>query len=184
MIALVLLSTFILASPSTASQSSTGQTANSQSPTRYSLRTILPYGFSRAGSESLPVQVVSAGGGKLGPREKFKILVSMLRNTSAKNVTAVKVSCFIFKSSDWDKLLASTQTSPIPVNLPAFEQRRVQILAGYVDDIPLLAYKAGEEFHLEVAVTEVHYDDGSIWQATDLPQKRIPSDKASIQSTH
>lgn len=159
--------------PSSTSHSAVSQTAVSHYPTRFSLRTFLPYGLSRTGSEFLPVRVVGAGGGKLGPREKFKILVSMLRNGTPKNVKAIKLSCFIFKSSDWNELLERTQTSLIPIELAALEQRRVEILAGYVDDIPLLAYKPGQEYHLEVAVTEVHYDDGSIWQATDLPQKLI-----------
>lgn len=61
------------------------------------------------------------------------------------------------------------------MELSAFEQRKVEILVGYVDDIPLLSYKPDEQFHLEVAVTEVHYDDGSVWQATDLPQKLTPT---------
>ena len=64
------------------------------------------------------------------------------------------------------------QTNLMPLDLAAFEQRKVDLVIGYVEEIPLLAYQPGEEFHLEFAVTEVHYDDGSIWQGTDLPQRR------------
>jgi hypothetical protein len=166
---------FILASlPSSIFHSAEGQTPDPQAP-RFSLRTLIPYNPSRIGYESLPVKVVGAGGGKLGAREKFKILVSGLRNSTPKNVRAIKISCFIFKFGAWDEVLESRQTSLIPLDLPPFEQRKVEVLVGYVDDIPVLAYKPGQEFHLEVAVTEVHYDDGSIWLATDLPQKLTPA---------
>jgi hypothetical protein len=152
------------------------QNPNSSAPTRYSLRTIGPYNISRIGYESLPVQVLGAGGGKLAPNAKFKIQVSMLKNGTQKNIKAVKISCFIFGSNDRDKVVETRQTSLIPVDLPAFETRKVEILVGYVDDIPLLRYAPGKEFHLELAVTEVHYDDGTIWQAVDLPQKLTPDD--------
>ena len=157
--------------PSAISRQVIVQYPDSQAPTRFSLRTMSQYNPSRIGYESLPVQILSAGGGKLGPREKFRILVSLLKNQTEKNIKAVRFSCFIFKFSDWDEVIETRQTALIPADLFAFEQRKVDILVGYVDDIPLLSYKPGEEFHMEVAVTEVHYDDGSTWQATDLPQK-------------
>jgi hypothetical protein len=120
--------------------------------------------------------VLGAGGGKLAPNAKFKIQVSMLKNGTQKNIKAVKISCFIFGSNDRDKVVETRQTSLIPVDLLAFETRKVEVLVGYVDDIPLLRYVPGKEFHLELAVTEVHYDDGTIWQAVDLPQKLTPDD--------
>jgi hypothetical protein len=151
------------------------QNPDPQTPTRFSLRTLAPYLPSRIGYESLPVQIGGAGGGKLGPNEKFKILVSLLKNRTGKNIKAVKFSCFIYKFNDWDNVLENRQSSLIPVELFALEQRKVDILVGYVDEIPLLSYKPGEEFHMEIAVTEVYYDDGSVWQAIDLPQKLNPT---------
>lgn len=151
------------------------QNSDSQAPTRFSLRTILPYNPARIGYDLLPVKIVGCGGGKLGPREKFKILASMLRNETQKNIKAVKISSFVFRYFEWDDVLETRQTSLIPIELLASETRRVEALVGYVDDIPLLSYKPGEEFHMELAVTEVHYEDGSIWQATDLPQKVDPT---------
>jgi hypothetical protein len=151
------------------------QNPDLQTPTRFSLRTLAPYLPSRIGYDSLPVQIGSAGGGKLGPNEKFKIMVSLLKNRTEKNIKAVKFSCFIFRSGDLDHVVETTQSSLILVELLAFERRKVDILIGYVDEIPLLIYKPGQEFHMEIAVTEAHYDDGSIWQATDLPQKLDPT---------
>lgn len=142
-----------------------------RSQARYSLRTLTPYNPKRVGYESLPVKVIGAGGGKLGPNEKFKIFASGLKNEASKNVKAARFSYYIFKSDNLDDAIDSGQTDLIALDLPAFEQRRERIHVVDVDDIPSLAYKQGEEFHLEVAVTEVHYDDGSIWQSTDLPGK-------------
>ena len=147
------------------------QHAQSQRPARYSRLTFSPYHHLRIGYESLPVRVVGARGGKLSANEKFKIEVSGLRNETPKNVTAVKFNCFIFNRKDLNKVLETEQTSLIPLDLPALDQRNFEIFILYVDDIPLLEYKPGEEFHLEVAVAEVHYDDGSIWQAKNLPGK-------------
>ena len=163
---LFLATVTILTSPTVLAQSPEEQ------PTRFSLRTLAPYNSYRIGYETLPVRVLGGGGGKLGPREKFRLQVSILRNYTPKKVVAVKFTLFVFKFRDMDELVGVQQTELVPVELAGYEQRKVDLLIGYVDDIPLLAYKPGEEFHVEIAVTEVHYDDGSIWQATDLPQKR------------
>lgn len=157
--------------PSSIARRTTVQDQDSQSPTRFSLRTLSQYNPARIGYEFLPVEILSAGGGKLGPRAKFRILVSLIRNRTEKNIQAIKFSCFIFKFIDWDEVVETRQSALIPVELRAYEKRKVDILVGYVDDIPLLSYKPGEEFHMEVAVTEIQYDDESIWRATDLPQK-------------
>jgi len=141
-------------------------------PTRFSLRTFSQYNSYRIGYETLPVRILVGGGGKLGPREKFRLHVSVIKNYTPKKVVAVKLSFFVFKFSDWDELVGVQQTNLMPLELAGFEQRKVDLVIGYVDDIPLLAYKDDQQFHLEFAVTEVHYDDGSIWQGTDLPQKR------------
>lgn len=141
-------------------------------PTRFSLRTLTPYNSYRIGYEALPVRVLGGGGGKLGPREKFRLHVSVIKNYTPKKVAAVKFSFFIFKFSDWDELVEVQQTDLMPLDLSGFERKQLYLVIGYVDDIPLLVYKPGAEFHMEFAITEVHYDDGSIWQATDLPKKR------------
>jgi hypothetical protein len=143
----------------------------SQSSKRFSYLSLTPYNPKRVGSGSLPVLLAGIGGGKLGPNEKFEIFASLLKNETSKNVKAVRFGYYIFKSDNLDDAVDSGQTALILVDLSALERRRVRIHVVDVDDIPSLEYKQGEEFHLEVAVTEVHYDDGSIWEATDLPQK-------------
>ena len=153
------------------SQPVLAQTPEDQ-PTRFSLRTFSQYNPNRIGYENLPVRILVGGGGKLGAHEKFRLHVSTIRNYSPKKVVAVKFTFFVFKFNDMDELVGVQQTDLMPLDLAAFEQRKVDLVIGYVEDIPLLAYKPGAEFHLEFAVTEVHYDDGSVWQGTDLPQKR------------
>jgi hypothetical protein len=150
------------------------QIPNPQTTSRYSLRTISPYDPLRIGYESLPVQVIGAGGGKLGPGEKFRIHIATLKNGTQKDVRAVRISIFIFRSDDLDNVVETRRTSLIALSLSAFQTRKVDILAGYADDIPLLIDRPGENFQMELAVTEVHYQDGSIWQGTDLPQKLNP----------
>jgi hypothetical protein len=142
---------------------------SSQPPKRFSYLSLTPYNPKRVGYESLPVRVIGAGGGKLGPNEKFEIFASWLKNETSKEVKAARFSYYIFKSDNLDHAIHTGQTAVIDLDLPAFEQRKVRIHVVDVDDIPSLAYKQGEEFRLEVAITEVHYIDGSIWQVTDLP---------------
>jgi len=122
-----------------------------------------------------PVQMLRLGGGKLGPNEKLKIGVSRLRNKTEKNVRAVKFKAFIFNRKDLDEAVETVLTPVIALDVPALTQRECDILILYADDIPLLAYKPGEEYRLEVTVTEVHYDDGTIWEAKNLPGKLDPS---------
>ena len=148
------------------------QNPDSQTPIRYSLRTLSPYDFKRIGYETLPVRILGGGGGKLGSREKFRLHASVIKNYTSKKVVAVRFTFFVFKFSDPDELVGVQQTDLMPLELAPLERQKLDLVIGYVEDIPLLAYKPGAEFHLEFAVTEVHYDDGSIWQATDLPQKR------------
>jgi hypothetical protein len=142
-----------------------------QSEGRYSLRTLGFYHPNRIGYESLPVKILGAGGGKLGPHEKFKIFASGFKNEAAKNIKAIRFSYFIFNSDNLDVAIDTGHSDLIPFDLPALERRMVRVHVVNVDDVPSLAYKQGQEFHLEVAVTEVHYDDGSIWRAADVPGK-------------
>jgi hypothetical protein len=147
----------------------------SQTPGKYSRFALSYYNESRTGYEAPPVQILRLGGGKLGPNEKLKIGVSLLRNKTEKNIQAAKFKTFIFNRKDLNEVLETVPTPLIALDVPALTQRECDILILYADDIPLLAYKPGEEFRLEVAVTEVYYDDGSIWEAKELPGKLDPS---------
>jgi hypothetical protein len=136
----------------------------------------LRYHHWRAGYESLPLQVVNVSGGKLGPCEKSEIMVSALENRSPKAVKAVKFNWYLFNVKDLDKVVATEQTALTEVNLAPHERRDFHILVVYLEDIPLLRDEnPDEEFRLEVAATEVQYDDGSVWEGKDLPEKMDPS---------
>ena len=138
--------------------------------------TFMRYHHWRAGYEALPLQVVDVPGGRLGPCEKFKIMVSRLNNRSPKAVKAVKFNWYIFNANDLDKVVATEQTALVEVNLAPHEQRDFDILIVNLDDIPLLRDEnPNEEFRLEVAVTEIHYDDGSVWEGKNLPESIDPS---------
>jgi len=149
--------------------------SQSQTTYKYSRFSYSSYSEARTGYETLPVQILRLGGGKLGPNEKLKIRVSLLRNKTEKNIRAVKFKTFIFNRKDLNEAVETVHTPVIAVDVPALTQRECDILILYADDIPLLAYKPGEEYSLETAVTEVHYDDGSIWEAKELPGKLDPS---------
>ena len=50
------------------------------------------------------------------------------------------------------------------------EEVVVEVLVTNVEDIPILRDNNPiGMFHLEVAASEVHYEDGSVWLAKDLP---------------
>lgn len=148
--------------------------SQSQTPYKYSQFAYAFYNDFRAGYEMPPVKMLRIAGGKVGPNEKLKIAVSLLLNNTEKNVKAVKFKTFIFNRKDLDEALETVQTPLIELDVPALAQRECDILILYADDIPLLAYKPGEEFRLEVAVAEVHYADGSLWEAKNLPGKLPP----------
>jgi hypothetical protein len=152
------------------------QTSQCQRPQQNWGLAFLRYHHWRAGYESLPLQVVNVSGGRLGPCEKFKILVTGLNNRSPKAVKSVKFNWYIFNAKDLNKVVATEQTALVEVNLAPHEQRDSDILIVNLDDIPLLRDEnPGEEFRLEVAATEVHYDDGSVWEGKNLPERMDPA---------
>ncbi|MBC8029269.1 MAG: hypothetical protein H7Z16_04085 [Pyrinomonadaceae bacterium] len=148
----------------------------SEFQSRNSVFTLTPYDPKRVGYEVLPVRVIGTGGGRLAPNEKLEIFATWFANESSKPVKAVRFGYYVFKSDNRSDVIETGQTSLIPLLQP-FEKRRVRIHVLDVDDIPSLGYKPSEQFHLEVAVTEAHYEDGTIWQATNLPGK-LSSPKA------
>ena len=128
------------------------------------------YNTSRAGYEALPIQVISVPGGKLGPTEKFKIYVSRVKNTTSKAISAVRFNWYLFDSYDLNKLVQTAKTPLYELSINPREEVVVELLVTHVEDIPILrdSNPIGT-FHLEVAATEVHYEDGSVWLAKDLP---------------
>ena len=149
--------------------------AQSETLVRFSQLSFTPYNPSRLGYESIPVLVVGAGGGKRSANERFRIFASSLKNGTTKNVKAVKCGYFIFRSKDLGEVLEKGDTALVAIDLPALQTRKFEIQVLNVDEIPLFRNKLEEQYRIEVAVTEVHYDDGSIWRGTDLPQKFDPA---------
>lgn len=130
----------------------------------------------RVGYNSLLVEVVNVSGVKLSPAEKFKILVSGLNNRLPKAVKAVKFNWYLFNVKDLNKVVENEQTHLVEVNLAPHEKRNVHIFIVNLEDIPLLRDKNPDgEFRLEVAVTEIHYEDGNVWEAKELPAKLDPA---------
>lgn len=149
---------------------------------QYSRFTYSSYSKARIGYETLPVQILVLGGGKLSASEKLKLRVSRLHNKTEKNVTGVKFKTFIFHRKDLNEVLETIDTPLAAIDVPALTERECDLLILYADDIPLLAYKPGEEYSLETAITEVHYEDGTIWQATELPGKLDPTKLRKVSS--
>lgn len=128
------------------------------------------YSEQREGYEFLPIQVRGIRGGKLGPQEKFKIVVYSLKNLSPKPVNALKLAWYLFDNNDLNTAVQSGLTPLIKIDLPSNEPRDVDILVVNVEDIPLLRDgNPSASYMLEVGIGEVHYDDGSTWDATALP---------------
>jgi hypothetical protein len=149
--------------------------AQSEPQFNYSHFSLTFYAETRLGYQSLPVLLVGVGAGKLGANEPFKIIASALRNTTAKKVTAVKFGWFIFSCREVEEVLEQGTSDFITVDLDALQTRQVQIPVVNVDEIPFFRNQRKEQYRMEVAVTEVRYDDGSIWQGAELPQKIDPA---------
>jgi hypothetical protein len=151
--------------------------AKAQAETRfnYARLSLTMYLEWRLGYQSLPVRVEGAGGGKLGANEPFKVFATALKNTTARNVSAVKLGYFIFKTRELTEVLDKAETALIQIDLHANETRKVMIHVFNFEDSPLFKNNSGDEYRIEVAVTEVHYDDGTIWRGTELPQKIDPA---------
>ena len=151
----------------------TSQTSSSSEPAIQARNWGLSFGrydMSRAGCSELPVQVISVPGGKLGPTEKFKIYVSRVKNTTSKAISAVRFNWYLFDSYNLNKLVQTAKTPLYELSMNPHAEVVVEVFITNVEDIPILrdSNPAGT-FHLEVAATEVHYEDGSVWLAKDLP---------------
>jgi hypothetical protein len=128
------------------------------------------YNTSRDGYSALPVQVISVPGGKLGPTEKFRIFVSRLKNNTSQAISAVRFNWYLFDSRDLNRLVQTAKTPLYKLSMNPGAEVEVEVFVTNVEDIPILRdSNPTGSFHLEVAATEVHYEDGSVWLAQDLP---------------
>lgn len=128
--------------------------------------------YARPGYKSIPVEIVRFQSEPL-PDKKYLLKVVELRNRSSKAVRAVKFSWYLFNKKDLNEVLQTEQT-PL-VNLDGLAPHRrleVNIPLLRPDQISYLRQDtATGEFRLEIAVTEIQYDDGSVWEAKNLPGK-------------
>jgi hypothetical protein len=130
------------------------------------------YNPSRSNARDLPVQVFGFAGGKLGPNEKTKFLVTKLKNNTNKRVKGIRFTWFVFDAFNLDEMIQSGQTGRVDHEFEANTLRNVEIHVFDLEDIPL--FRDGNPqgaFHLEVAATEVFYEDGSSWTAESMPGK-------------
>ena len=135
-----------------------------------------PYSQLRAGYESLPVQVIGVRGGGPKPDDKFKVDATRLKNQTAKTVNAIRLTWYLFNAADLNVALDSQQGDSARVTLKPMDRGDFEVFVVYVNEIPLVKTMGlNDDLRLEVAVTEVQYDDGSVWQAKDLPQNIDPS---------
>jgi hypothetical protein len=145
-------------------------------PMSYWRLALAPYSQFRVDYDLLPVQVVGIRGGGPRPEDSFKVEATRLKNQTAKTIKSVRVTWYLFNAGDLNVALDSRQTDIVKLELKPFELADFEVFVVYANEIPLFkASDKAEDFRLEVAVTEVHYDDGSIWQVTDLPKKLDPS---------
>ena len=82
----------------------------------------------------------------------------------------MRFNWYLFDSYDLNKLVQTAKTPLHELSMNPHEEVVVEVLVTNVEDIPVLRESnPGGTFHLEVAATEVRYEDGSVWLANDLP---------------
>ncbi|HVG32093.1 MAG TPA: hypothetical protein VM911_03405 [Pyrinomonadaceae bacterium] len=126
--------------------------------------------YARPGYKSIPVEIIRFQSEPL-PEKKYLIKVAELKNRSSKAVRAVKFSWYLYNKKNLNEVLQTEQTplvnlyrlaprSKLEVSIPLLRPDQIQYLRQDV---------ATGEFSLEIAVTEIQYEDGSVWEAKNLP---------------
>jgi hypothetical protein len=149
--------------------------AQAEPPFNYARLSLTFYSESRQGYKTLPVRVVGASAGRLNASQPFKVFAAALQNDTAKSVSKVKLSYFVFRAGDLGEVLEKGETPLIKIDLHAHQTRNVKIHVFDFEDCWLFKDTSEDHYRIELAVTEVHYADGSIWRGTDLPRKLDPS---------
>jgi hypothetical protein len=128
------------------------------------------YDTLRKGYSEIPLRVLSVPGGKLGPKEKFRIFVSKLHNQTDRRVIGARFSWLLFDSRDMNKAVQTAQTDLVNLNIAGNQDAEVEIDVVNLEDIRFLEDNNPEGlFHLEVVASEVRYDDGSVWVVENIP---------------
>jgi hypothetical protein len=133
-----------------------------------------PYSQFREGYDQLPVHVAGIRGGGPNEDDRFKVVATRLKNETAKAVTAVRLSWYLFDASDRDSCVDRGFTALAKVDLKPNAEDDFAIFVVKVNEIPWFKmHEVGTNLLLEVAVTEVQYDDGGSWSVTGLPRKLV-----------
>jgi hypothetical protein len=132
--------------------------------------------YVRPGYKSIPVEIVRFQSEPL-PEKKYLLKVAELKNRSSKIIRAVKFSWYLFNKKELNEVLQTEQTPLVNLDrLAPHKKLEVNIPLLRPDEISYLRQDtATGEFRLEIAVTEIQYDDGSVWEAKNLPGKVDPS---------
>jgi len=131
--------------------------------------------------ESQPVKVI---GTISDPTQGFKVTTVGLKNTSGKVVSAVKLRWYVTSEQSGDSILLQGDTHPLQLG------KGLAVGKSEYFDFPVLSFgkvskpllKAGSlqgVFTIEVAVSEILYEDGSTWEGD--PKNTVTFAKAGLR---
>ena len=130
--------------------------------------------YTGKGWDAMPVDLVSTTvDAKKGlTAEKF-----LLRNNSSKNVTSVKLKWFL-KVKDEDTVLLQGESPVIGADILDGKDFRLEYPVVTFAKIYKPLLKAGEltgNYLIQVTVSSATYEDGSVWQLTQLLKDGMPT---------
>jgi len=134
--------------------------------------TLTHHSYSRPGYEAMPIVVTSVKG---DATKGLAITVVGLKNQSAKPVDTYKVTWYLYEKENPNRILQKGETPFVyPGSLAANEQSEVDIPVVSFINICKPLVKNGSlkgNFAIDVAVTEVRFDDGTTWKGKGMPAK-------------
>jgi hypothetical protein len=126
--------------------------------------------YSRPGYEKMPMVITSVKG---DATKGLEISVTELRNQTSKSVKTYKLSWYLYRTDDPNLILLKGDTPFVyPGKLAANERRQVDIPVVAFIDIYKPLMKNGSltgNFVIDVAVTEVQFNDGTTWKGEGIP---------------
>jgi hypothetical protein len=104
--------------------------------------------------------------------EKF-----LIRNNSSKNVSSVKLKWFL-KTKEEDNVLLQGESPVIGADIPAGNEFRLEYPVVTFAKIYKSLLKNGElsgNYVIQITVSSATYEDGSVWQLTQLLKDGVPT---------
>lgn len=134
--------------------------------------TLTHHSYSRPGYETMPIVVTSVKG---DATTGLTISVVGLKNQTAKSVETYKLTWYLYETENPNRILQKGETPFIyPVSLAANEQRGVDVPVVSFINICKPLVKDGSlkgNFAIDVAVTEVRFENGTTWKGKGIPAK-------------